>query len=349
MAFGDKPGGRPPFAVKSNSGTFEANYRKAAAVFKANGYRTEPLPVRKLTEIVVTEHPAIRWAVPGFVPEGLTILGGPKSRGKSFIVLDWAIAVAAGSVALGNVGCEPGAVLYLALEDSERRIKERSLAIRQGGRIPELLEVATTWRSVDDGGIGDIDGWIQSRENPRLVIVDVLAKIKGIQDQRKGIYDQDYAHMAPFHQLAKDHNLAMLLVHHTNKTGADDPVMRISGTMGLTGACDTTLVLERAANDPNGTLHVRGRDVAEREVALQFDRDTGCVTLLGPATDFRKSEERRQIIKLLYDSGETMTPTEIASAISGKYANVKVLLAKMAKSGEISRLANGKYYVIRTV
>jgi RecA-family ATPase len=56
-----------------------------------------------------------RWAVPGLLPEGLTIIAGNPKAGKSWLVLDFCVAVASGGNALGNIACEPGDVLYLAL------------------------------------------------------------------------------------------------------------------------------------------------------------------------------------------------------------------------------------------
>jgi hypothetical protein len=310
--------------------------------------RLASLPIRKASDLEAADFPDIRWAVPGLVPDGVAILAGPKSRGKSFIVLDLAIGVASGGPALGNIQCEPGDVLYLALEDSDRRVRDRMRSILQGRPAPAALDIATTWRTVDDGGLADIEAWIAAHPNARLIIIDVLAKVKGKPDASRGVYDQDYATIGPFHALARARGVAIILVHHTNKGAAADPVLRISGTMGLSGAADTTLVLSREARDLHGTLDVRGRDVPEREIALQFDPDTGCVIQLGAAADFRKSEERRAIIRLLIQTVDPMTPSEIADALGKKRGAVQMLLSRMHKAGEISRLPNGKYYATKT-
>jgi hypothetical protein len=315
--------------------------------FDTRAERLSNLPIIKASALETADYPEIRWAVPGLVPDGVAILAGPKSRGKSFISLDLALAVAAGAVALGNIKCEPGEVLYLALEDSARRIRDRQRAILQGRPVPDALDIATEWRTADDGGLADIEAWIAAHPNARLVIVDVLAKVKGRPDRDRGVYDQDYATVGPFHAMARKHGVAIVLVHHTNKGAAADPVLRISGTMGLSGAADTTLVLSREARELHGTLDVRGRDVPEREIALQFDPNTGCVIQLGAAEDFRKSEERRAILRALIQSIDPMTPTEIADVLGKKRGAVQMLLGKMHKAGEISRLPNGKYYATK--
>lgn len=303
--------------------------------------RVAALPLKSASIVETATYPALHWAVPGLIPDGVTILAGPKSRGKSFLSLDFAVSVALGGASLGNIPCELGACLYLALEDSERRIQGRMKTILQGRKAPAALDIATEWRVLPDG-LDDIETWITATPKARLVIVDVLAKVKGSPDHRRGVYDQDYALITPFHALARKYGIAIVLVHHTNKGTAADPVLRISGTMGLSGAADTTLVLSREARDMHGTLDVRGRDVPEREIALQFDPETGCATQIGAAEDFRKSEERRAIIRTLI-AGGPMSPTEISQAIGKKPGAARFMLCKMKRDGEITALANGKY------
>lgn len=63
-----------------------------------------------------------KWAVPQIVAEGLTILAGKPKTGKSWLALDFAVAVAGGYAALGNIECRQGPVLLLALEDNDRRL-----------------------------------------------------------------------------------------------------------------------------------------------------------------------------------------------------------------------------------
>ncbi len=59
--------------------------------------------------------------------------------------------------------------------------------------------------------------------------------------------------------LAMEYGVAIVVVHHTRKGSGDgaDAFEKVSGTLGLSGAADTTLVLDR---DGNGcTLYARAR------------------------------------------------------------------------------------------
>jgi DNA-binding transcriptional ArsR family regulator len=285
-----------------------------------------------------------RWAVPDYLPEGLAIGAGKPKTGKSWLFLGTAIGVAAGTAVFGNVKVEQGDVLAILLEDPERRVQTRMKALLQGERFPERLQIATEWRKADQGGLDDIRLWLQAHPEARLVIIDTLAKIRGKADRDKGVYADDYDVISAFKKLADEFRVAILLVHHLKKEGATDPLDAISGTAGLTGAADTLMVLKREPNDKNALLYVRGRDVNEAEVALEFDDDTGRWTRLGAGEDFRKSEERRAVLAVLREVGG-LSPREIAEATNMKPGNVRVLLHKMRRNGEVNQLNGGKYEI----
>jgi RecA-family ATPase len=57
------------------------------------------------------------------VPEGCILLAGPPKVGKSWLTLGLGLSVASGGKALGRIDVTAGQVLYLALEDTPRRLK----------------------------------------------------------------------------------------------------------------------------------------------------------------------------------------------------------------------------------
>src|SRR5215218_278488 len=69
--------------------------------------------------------PPIKYVVPGYIAEGLTLFAGKPKLGKSWLLLHAAIAVARGGYTLGDVECVEGDVLYCALEDNKRRLQSR--------------------------------------------------------------------------------------------------------------------------------------------------------------------------------------------------------------------------------
>ena len=180
----------------------------------------------------------------------------------------------------------------------------------------------------------------------RLSIIDTLAKVRGKPDRDKGVYDNDYATIAAFKTLADEFGVPIVLVHHLNKVGHDDPLMAVSGTAGLTGSADTIIVLKRNPGEAFGTLYVRGRDVIETDLGVQFDNDTGKWMHVGAANDFRKSEQRRAILQAV--ASAPMFPAEIAAALDKRQDTIRQALLRMHRAGEVSRLPNGKYYCMKT-
>src|SRR5262249_15391278 len=150
--------------------------------------------------------------------------------------------------------------------------------------------------------------WLAAHPEARLVAIDTLALMRGKPGKDQGVYAADYEAISAFKTVADEFGVPVILVHHRRKEGSTDPLASVRGTQGLTGSADTIIVLNREPKDAHGMLYVRGRDVAEDEIALQFDDATGRWLKLGPASDFRRSEERRAVIRLLADNVDPMTP-----------------------------------------
>jgi AAA domain-containing protein len=200
----------------------------------------------------------VAYVIPKYVAEGLTVIAGRPKTGKSWLALGWAVAVAAGGLAFGSIQVDAGEVLYLALEDNQRRIKRR--LEQMGGAAPGRLHITTECPRLGAGGIEAIADWCAAASHPRLIVVDVFGKIRPERRAKDNLYEADYRAIEPLKALADDRRLAILLIHHTNKRDEPyDPFDAVSGTTGLTGAADTVLVLSRSSQGT--TLYGRGRDV----------------------------------------------------------------------------------------
>ena len=278
--------------------------------------------------------------MPGYIVEGLTILAGAPKLGKSWLMLDVAAAVRMGGNALG-VTCEQGDVLYLALEDDRRRLQSRLKHKRLTG-WPDRVTFVTNWPSLDDGCLREIEAWIETAEAPRLVVIDVFAKVRGTNGGKEAQYEADYRFAAALQELAGKHGLAIVALHHTRKMEAEDPFDAVSGTRGLTGAADSVLVLKRDGGSQRPVLYGRGRDMEEIETALEFDADTGTRIAKGDASEIAKTSEREEILFTLGRSVDPMTPTEISAALETR-SNISHLLARLFVEGKVTKHPKGLY------
>lgn len=289
--------------------------------------------------------PDIKWIVPDYIPEGCSILAGRPKLGKSWLVLDIALAVARGGYCLGNAKCEQGDVLYLALEDNKRRLQSRVVKVSpplSDDTWPAALDFATEWKRCDEGGLDMIRQWLESKPKARLIIVDVLAQFRSGRGDKESLYESDYKAVKALQALASEFNVAIVIVHHVRKGMRDvDPFEMVSGTMGLTGAADTTIILDR---DSNGcTLYARGRDIEEYEKAVTFNRDCCRWIVQGEVAEVRRTDERGAILNALEEATEPMSPKDIQVATSMNRNSVDQLLFKMAKAGEVLKAKRGRY------
>jgi hypothetical protein len=287
----------------------------------------------------------IKYVVPGYIVEGLTLLAGKPKVGKSWLLLHAACAVASGGTTLDGVRCEEGDVLYAALEDSLRRLQSRMRKLFPLPPWPKRLLFVTEMARLTEGGLDYIKGWIEGTERPRLVIIDILAMVRMPNRRDLTAYDADYQAVKELRTLAHEKGVAIVLVHHLRKAEADDAYDTVSGTLGLTGAVDTVIIIRRSGE---GTvLHARGRDLEAVERAVQFDAETCTWVVLGEAREVQQSDQRSAIVEALTEAGEPLGPNQIAAAAGMRATNVRKLLGKMRRDGTVTKATRGKYAIGR--
>lgn len=234
--------------------------------------------------LFAAEFPPPKFVVEGLIGDGLTVLGGKPKGGKSWLALLLGWAVASGQTVDGRASWQ-GEVLYLALEDTHRRLQGRLHKLHSdlGWEPPAALTIQTAWPRVDDGGLFGIADWLEARKGAaRLVIVDVLAKFRKPQKGSANNYADDYEAVGGLKEVVDHYGAAALFVHHTRKLKAEDPFDEMSGTYGISGPADTLWILENEAQESR--LYVRGRDIGEGTVPLRYTRESGR-WLLGPTRD----------------------------------------------------------------
>jgi hypothetical protein len=329
---------------------------------KANGANARPQHWREgmitAHDLCTVDFPPLKFMVPKLIPEGLTILAGRPKIGKSWLVLSLGIVLANGVAALGldyGLTTPPkGSVLYLGLEDGWRRLKRRMTKLigARPENWPKELHLKTNWRRLDQGGLDDIRDWFQTVKarggNPILVVVDTLAKVRPPSTSKTSPYQNDHDALAGLQKLAEELRIAVIVNHHDRKMEADDVFDTVSGTLGLTGAVDTILVLTKKAQ---GTiLHIRGRDIEdETSLAMRFEKDTCRWSVEGTVADRQeehRSDERKRVIAALSiaTAAEGLTVPEIVIGAQLRNRNAAdLLLSKMAQNGEIRRIKRGVY------
>lgn len=304
----------------------------------------ERCPIVSASDLQAMTFAPVSYFLSGYIPEGAAILAGKPKIGKSWLFLDVALAATNDRYTLGALKPIQGDVLYLALEDNLRRLKKRiAKLLGPDLKCSDRLKFATEWQRADQGGLEDIEEWCRSVPSPAAVFVDTLEKFRPLRIGKSEAYSTDYAAVTGLQKIAAKFGIAILIAHHLRKMAADDPFDEVSGTLGLTAAADTIVILKRHGEAV--TLYARGRDIEEKESAVQFNRHTCRWTILGEATEIRVSSERAAILQALAGAGpDGLAVSEIMAATGRNNRNATDrLLFKMKEAGEVVRVKRGVY------
>ncbi len=291
-------------------------------------------------DLMKTEMPELIEFVKGMVVPGLTLLAGAPKAGKSWFAYALGLAVANGSHFLGVIETVKSGVLYLALEDSQRRLKNRLEMLSEGDGVSGDLYVINNWPFDFIAGLNVLRKILRQNIHIKVVIIDVLRKFCP-GSPGKNIYQLEYSQAMEIKRVADEFGVAILLIHHTNKSTQTENVFdKISGTTGLSGACDSLMVLLREP-DGSATLYTTGRDIEGERLCLTFDKEGGWLIADNGCSNL--TPERREIVNYLEREDRPMKSGEVAAALNKNPSTTRVMLRKMVRDGHICQKEAGLY------
>jgi hypothetical protein len=218
--------------------------------------------------LMTTAIPPTRYIVEGLIPQGLHVLAGAPKVGKSFLTLWMCIRISKGEP-IWDYKTNPCSTLYISLEDTPERIKQRITGMAE--EFPENMHLSTHAETLDDGLLEQLEAFVKEHPDTGFIAIDTLQKVRSMNTSGQNPYAADYNALAALKRFADSHKLALLLVHHLRKAKSNDPFEMISGTTGITGAVDTSYVL--APEQKRGAaarLYATGRDIIYQEIDIHF-------------------------------------------------------------------------------
>jgi hypothetical protein len=265
--------------------------------------------------------------------DGLTMLAAEQKAGKSWAALQTAIAVSGGPQFPGVQVTEFGPVVYAALEEPEPRTTGRLRKLAPDGG-PWLRQIVFLYGLLPlmSGGAEQLIALIE-RERPRLLVIDTLtAVVKARRSGNNDVFRSQYNEVTRIRQIAEQHGISVLLIHHTRKGASDGVIESIAGTGGISAAVDTVWRLKRKP-EGHAILEVLGREVEECSFALRFESDTPFGWRFeGDGVKLAITAERREICDLLHEEGG-LTPKQIAVELNKPRPAVRAMLKRMLSDG----------------
>ena len=276
----------------------------------------------------------ISFCIDSLLPQGISLLCGAPKIGKSWLVLDWCVRIAKGEE-VWNFKTAKGTTLYLCLEDNLSRIQQRLNEITDD--VPNNVFFATSSCSMSDGFAEQIEMFVAEHKDTVLVVIDTFQMIRS--KNKDTTYANDYQEIEKLKRLANKLKISLLLVHHLRKQGDNDPLNKISGTTGISGAVDTTFILDKSKRSQNNaTMICTGRDIEYRELELNFSKENHMWNLVSDSVESPEillPEEMNSLIEFMKQKivfkGTNSEFTEEFNSFCRKEISAKALKQMMNK------------------
>ena len=225
-----------------------------------------------MTELYQTQYKSMPPIIEGLLYAGAYILAGAPKIGKSFLVAQIAYHISTGKK-LWEYEVHQGTVLYLALEDDFQRIQSRMFKMYGVDDTPNL-HFAIAAGKIGNGLDEQLGNFVREHPDTKLIVIDTMQKIREVGGEAYS-YASDYEIIGRLKEFADRSGICVLTVHHTRKQPVGDAFEMISGTTGLLGCADGSLLMQKKRRTGlEATIDVVGRDQQDQILYLRKDPET---------------------------------------------------------------------------
>lgn len=219
---------------------------------KAKPDRRQPV-LRKLADVAPEQ---TDWLWQPYVPLAkVTLIEGDPGDGKSHLSLAIGTAVSLGTGLPNNPDFEPQNVLLMNAEDGlGDTVRPRLDAM--GGDVERIYAIDGPLL-FDDVGLKFLDDQIEAT-SARLLVIDPWVAYVGAKlnidkaNETRGV-------LFELSELAKRRNVAIVLIRHITKGNRDKAIYRGIGSIDITAACRSVMLVGKDAQDPTrrAMVHIK--------------------------------------------------------------------------------------------
>ncbi len=289
-----------------------------------------------------------RWLVTGLWSEqAVGVIGGEPKCCKSFLALDLAVSVAAGTPCLRRFAvARPGRVLLYAAEDALHIVRQRLEGICAAADLlladlDVQVITAPTVRLDLAADRSNLDETI-AKLAPRLLVLDPFVRMHRIDENASGEVAPLLAYLR---ELQRRHAVAVALVHHAKKgAGHVRAGQALRGSSEFHAWGDSNLYLRRNGEELTLTAEHRAApampavtiELAQRADALALE----VVDRHAPQAPAQSSVDER-IIAALADVDHPLPFPELRAVCRVRTATLYERLAALSAAGRLSRSDQG--------
>lgn len=289
-------------------------------------------------EIYEAEMTPIKWLIEEILPQGFGFIAGRKKIGKSFMVLQAALAVANPKGEFLGYKVKHGRVLYLSLEGSARQIKRRMDKMIQSAGVKDIsflnnLEIEENWKKLNNGGFEDLLKRIASKKYV-WIIFDTWQKCFRIKNQND---TNDISKVIdPLYEITRAGDLTITFVDHFHKPNqySGDIVDDISGSGVKGGVADTVWGLTRQRGQQDARLDIVSRDTEIDGLDITFSKDMG-IWMAKKENDVKPNTIQASILQYMRLSEEDAYIMQLAKVFDKDHALISKEMGELVKKGII--------------
>lgn len=252
------------------------------AIYRARTLTATKYDLKSAAELREKVIPEPFWIIEDLLPEGLAMLTAASKIGKSWLAQQICIEAARGGKVFDKQTNKCSTV-YLALEDSDRRIQSRLNIYLKSEPTPPNYKYHIEAPTIDTGLIDILQMYIDEDPSIKLIVIDTLQRVRGMPLKNENAYATDYRELGILKSFADKHHICILLLHHVRKMeDKNDAFNMINGTNGVMGVLDTSwLIYKKNRLDCDANLLLTGRDVSQQEFVITKGDKNGRWDLVG--------------------------------------------------------------------
>lgn len=289
-----------------------------------------------------------RWLITGlWSEEAVGIVGGEPKCCKSFLALDLAVSVAAGTPCLRRYPVpRAGRVLLYAAEDALHIVRRRleGICVAAGVLLRELdvqvitaptvrLDLATDRTSLDE---------TVAKLRPRLLVLDPFVRLHRIDENASGEVAPLLAYLR---EMQRRHGVAVAVVHHAKKGGGGIRAgQALRGSSEFHAWGDSNLYLRRREDDLTLVVeHRAAPSVPAVTLELTQRGEALALEVVDRSTQAEPSpisvDER--ITTALAQASRPLPIGDLRAACRVRNATLYDRLAALAAAGRLSKSSDG--------
>jgi hypothetical protein len=307
-----------------------------------------PLPVCRAAELDEPEADH-RWLVePLWSRSAVGFIAALPKLGKTWLGLDLALSVASNTPCLGRFPVqESGPTLVYLAEDHTSEVRQRLSGIcrHRGLSLHKLPLYVITVPSLRLDLERDRERLARTVQQirPRLLLLDPLVRLHRRDENHAG----DVSELLAFlRQLQREHDLAILVVHHLRKNGGPQPGQALRGSGDFHAWTDSALYLHAHRNRIQ--LHAEHRSApAPAPVEIQLvSRPDGSATHLesvarSTPVDAPPVPLAQSLTRLLEESPRPVARVELRRRLRVNNQRLGATLVELEGQGLIARTQAG--------